>query len=67
MSPGYQLGWLLVRALLQVADASLCPHRVKRARELGGVCLIRMLIPFRGLHPVNHKFTLGMVLAGLSS
>ena len=51
LSPGYQLGWVLVRALLQVADVSLCPHMVKRARGLSGVCFIRMLIPFRGLHP----------------
>ena len=51
MSPGYQFGWVLVRALLQVADVSLCPHMVKRARGLGGVCCIRTLIPFRGFHP----------------
>ena len=67
LSPGYRLGWVLVRALLQVADVSLCPHMVKRASELGGVCFIRMLIPFRGLHPVNHKLTLGMLLDGLPS
>ena len=51
LSPGYQFGWVLVRALLQVADVSLCPHMVKRARGLGGVCCIRTLIPFRGFHP----------------
>ena len=40
----HQPGW--VRALFQVKNFSLCPHRVEGARELSGVSFIRALTPF---------------------